>query len=105
MLNIIRTKTTSTRNVLWLGGCCVRRNSTAPKRLYQEILADPSCNEGDYLNSGYCSWFLGHRQEAIRIFKEHVKNLHGNIVNDTRLFDLYGISHVERQMIEDIYLS
>ena len=70
-----------------------------------EILADAACSEGDYLNTGYCAWFLGHRQEAIRIFKEHVKNLHGKMDNDTRLFDLYGISHAERQMIADIYLS
>lgn len=93
-----------TKRALAWGLLCQKKLDRAEK-LYQEILADPSCNEGDYLNSGYCSWFLGHRQEAIRIFKEHVKNLHGNIVNDTRLFDLYGISHVERQMIEDIYLS
>jgi tetratricopeptide (TPR) repeat protein len=94
----------NTKRALAWGLLCQKKLDRAEK-LYQEILADAACNEGDYLNSGYCAWFLGHRQEAIRIFKEHVKNLHGNIVNDTRLFDLYGISHVERQMIEDIYLS
>lgn len=93
-----------TKRALAWGLLCQKKLDRAEK-LYQEILADAACNEGDYLNTGYCAWFLGHRQKAIQIFKEHVKNLHGKMDNDTRLFDLYGISHAERQMIADIYLS
>lgn len=83
--------------------------------LYKRLLANQHRMPTDYLNAGYCQWFLSNMEEAINLFKQYVAEtnkerpmpggnalLHDVFVMDADLLQQYGIGAKEAFVMEDL---
>ena len=79
--------------------------------IYQKLLDVEKPMQMDYLNAGYCKWFLGQHSESIHLFKSFVaetgsEDSRGRIDSEFRkdrnIFDLNHISSTERKIIIDL---
>ena len=79
--------------------------------IYQKLLDVEKPMQMDYLNAGYCKWFLGQHSESIHLFKSFVaetgsEDSRGRIDSEFRkdrnIVDLNHISSTERKIIIDL---
>lgn len=85
------------RGLAW-GLLCLKHLEQAAK-LYNEIMASDEKNGADYLNAGYCAWFSGNLQEAIKLLK-HVRFFKHKMLQDEWLLDSYDISDTDKRIME-----
>lgn len=87
------------RALAW-GLLCLKRLEQA-RKFYHEILEGGEPNATDNLNAGYCAWFSGNLQEAVRLFRQ-VNGFATKLKNDEWLIDSYGISNAEKRIMEGL---
>lgn len=97
------------RALAW-GQLCLKHLEQAGK-LYNDILSANEKSAADYLNAGYCKWFNNDLKEAVKLFKEYMKNTEeqlndgkhidfmGKLEEDAALLDKYGIADVDRLIV------
>lgn len=84
---------------------------------YQQLLAGETKDATDFLNAGYCQWFLGHVTEAVLLFsqfigtKDHTDDsgitalLIDEFHHDAALLEEYKINDVDQKIMIDIVLD
>lgn len=84
------------------------------EKKYDELLASDTPEAVDYLNAGYCKWFIGKIADAVQLLKTYLSlaNSHTSGVDkiliademrsDHYLLDKNGIADVERKLMIDI---
>lgn len=97
--------------LLWVG------NLEQAERFYQHLLALDKTDDTDFLNAGYCQWFLGHVPEATMLFSQFVGEkgakagkqltaiLADEFRSDAALLEEYKISDVDQKIMIDIVLE
>lgn len=93
------------------------RNLEQAEHQYQQLLAGEVKDPNDYLNAGYCQWFLGHVTEAVMLFsqfvatKEHADStsidaiLSDEFRRDAALLEEYKTNDVDQKIMIDIVLE
>lgn len=74
-------------------------------KLYAELLAADKPLAMDYLNAGYCKWFMGKTRDAASMFKAYLssgQDLGSEFSKDARLLGKNGISEVDVKLMVDI---
>jgi tetratricopeptide (TPR) repeat protein len=99
------------RAIGW-GQMFLRKPEQAVK-IYDELLAHDIPEDADYLNCGYCKWFVGDITGASEMFKTYLAFVNTNdnpnpvlisdeFKKDSRLLDKNGISDTEVKLMIDI---
>jgi tetratricopeptide (TPR) repeat protein len=103
------------RSIEWVLMACGRLDEA---QKYDEQLTSPGPSQGgevsrDYLVHGYCLWFSGHLEEAVKAFRhylsqssEKIADFEETLLNDDReVLAQYGIGEVEMRMMLDRLMS
>lgn len=81
------------------------------EKLYNEIIGADQTSAADYLNAGYCQWFLGNLQKAVELFKLYMKkageqprdgqriDFMRKLGEDASLLDAYNVPDVARHIV------
>lgn len=98
------------KRVLAWGLLCQNKPDAAKKE-YTDILSSTNPKKEDYLNAGYCAWFMGDVVHAVELFKsfidENTEEKSGNPLEDafSEDYDIicrYGITDTEIRLITDL---
>ncbi len=94
------------KRVLAWGMLCTKQLEKADK-LYHELLALDKPEAADYLNAGYCAWFMGKGEGAAMLFLKAEaelsdKTLVDKFKEDASLLDSYGIDATDRIIMAGI---
>lgn len=97
------------RSLAW-GLMSVQKNEQADV-IYQKLLAAEKPLMMDYLNAGYCKWFLGRHSEGIFLFKSFIaeaspedprERLEAEFQKDRNILDVNQVSSTEQHIIVDL---
>lgn len=77
---------------------------------YRRILKSNETENGDWLNAGYCQWFIGNIDEAISMFKTFIScqekndsvSLYDEFAKDRKFLMLHGIDEIDMLLMSDI---
>lgn len=94
------------KRVLAWGMLCTKQLEKADK-LYHELLALDKPEAADYLNAGYCAWFMGKGEGAAMLFLKAEAELSDRTLvdkfkEDASLLDSYGIDDTDRIIMAGI---
>lgn len=98
------------KRVLAWGLLCQNKLEQAKKE-YTKILADAPPKKEDYLNAGYCAWFMGDIAHAIELFRlftnEDIDGRDNRLLEhvfseDHDIIHKYGITYPEIQLMIDL---
>ncbi len=97
------------RALAW--GLLVQHNVEQAERVYDKLLASGKCMAADYLNAGYCKWFAGQLDVAVKYFREYRKGVAEEkdslslvevFKGDAKLLSQYGIGDTDMKVLADI---
>ncbi len=88
---------------------CVGKSEQADG-LYEQLVAIENPEYEDFLNRGYCLWFLGRVTEAADSFRTYIRMCDStvedlSIFDEVKLFKKAGITYVEIRMMEALVES
>ena len=80
------------------------------EKAYNRLLNSEETENGDWLNAGYCQWFMGKTNEAIRLFKIFTKSqsnakdytIDNDFTNDADILADHGINAIDIQLMADL---
>lgn len=80
------------------------------EREYRRITKSSEAENGDWLNAGYCQWFLGNINEAVAMFKTFISfqgkntssNIYDEFINDRSFLLSHGIDEIDILLMTDI---
>lgn len=87
----------------------VNKNEQAEKA-YNRLLNSEEVENGDWLNAGYCQWFMGHTDEATRMFKTFAKphkdtkdyDISEDFANDIDILTAHEINDTDIQLMAEL---
>jgi len=86
------------RVLAWTHLCCHQLEQA--DKLYQRLTAVDNVCRDDWMNAGYCCWFLGRIDEAIHCFKASLRNGDTTFFSfDHELLEDYGISETQFRLM------
>lgn len=99
------------RTLAW--GLMATKKLVAAEKIYDGLLKASQPVNADYLNAGYCKWFIRKVPEAVQLFKTYLSLANKNestapvsiaeeMDNDMMLLANNGISNVEQKLMIDI---
>ena len=75
-------------------------------RIYQKLLDAKKPLASDFLNAGYCYWFMGNIQKTIDCFRKYMSNgdmsLKDEFQNDEDMLRRYSVSLVDKVLMLDM---
>ncbi len=79
-------------------------------REYRRLTEGDDTETGDWLNAGYCQWFMGNVSNAVTLFKRFNKErgkeiqdgIFGEMAKDTVFLKEHGIGNIEMMMMCDL---
>ena len=80
------------------------------EKAYNRLLNSEETENGDWLNAGYCQWFMGNTNEAVRLFKTFTKSrsntkaygIDDDFANDADILADHGINAIDMQLMADL---
>ena len=80
------------------------------EKAYNRLLNSEETENGDWLNAGYCQWFMGNTNEAVRLFKTFTKSrsntkaygIDDEFANDADRLADHGINAIDMQLMADL---
>jgi tetratricopeptide (TPR) repeat protein len=86
------------RVLAWTHLCCHQLEQA--DKLYQRLIAVDNVYRDDWMNAGYCCWFLGRIDEAIHCFKASLRNGDTTFFSfDHELLEDYGITETQFRLM------
>ncbi len=91
----------------------LRKQPEKAQRIYNQLIESKDLNiVEDYLNAGYCAWFLDDWHEAVPRFKRFVEGtgkdktiLRENFAEDAHILDLYAVDEIDRYIMVDLVMQ
>lgn len=86
-------------------------NTAQAYKIYGGLLESPHRVAADSLNAGYCCWFEGRIDEAVRLMADgmaddkahgHPMTVREQLAADRALLDRYGVDEVDRKIVADL---
>lgn len=80
------------------------------QKSYNRLMNSDEAENGDWLNAGYCQWFMGNTSEAAMLFKTFMKkckdakcnSIDDDFSNDMDILADHGISKIDIQLMADL---
>lgn len=93
-------------------GLLCKDKFTAANKIYNTLLSCEKPAKEDYINAGYCHWFLHEMEEAVSLFRAYRDNAGGDVwelesvfLEDKVLLERNGITKIDRHLMLDLILQ
>ena len=95
------------RTLAW--GLMAQGKLQQAQEVYQRILSNEKAVAEDYLNAGYCEWFMGNMSAAKSMFALYANKgkqpLSYHFAHDAKTLEAHGISLMDRTLMADLLLA
>ncbi len=95
------------RTLAW--GLMAQGKLQQAQEVYQRILSNEKAVAEDYLNAGYCEWFMGNMSAAKSMFALYAnkgkQSLSFHFAHDAKTLEAHGISLMDRTLMADLLLA
>lgn len=80
------------------------------QKSYNRLMNSDEAENGDWLNAGYCQWFMGNTSEAAMLFKTFINkcnntesySIDNDFYNDMDILSDHGISKIDIRLMADL---